>query len=179
MTTPKWIGFLTGLHLALLQFGYFFVLLIHVTSTYLTYATIVLSWMTGTLLGLVLPRLEPRLAVALGMLAFAGTYALVTSDPLALGNLPFAAAGVAISGLWAGRFFVEMQPRFRGADLLFLHENNGFLLGILLQFLGFTLLGRRFLLAAPLVSALLLLGLLQLTRAAEPVPATSATELGA
>ena len=39
-------GFFTGLHLALLQFGLFFVLLMNVTSTYVTYAVIVVSWMT-------------------------------------------------------------------------------------------------------------------------------------
>jgi hypothetical protein len=47
--------------------------------------------------------------------------------------------------LWAGRFFVVTVPLFTHADRLFLHKNNGFLLGIIGTFVGFTMLGRVFL----------------------------------
>ena len=150
-------GFLTGVHLALLQFCYFFLLLINVTSTYITYATIVISWMVGTLIGLFWRRLNAGLALIAGVASYYAIYALVISDPLALHTLPIAAGGVAISGLWAGRFFVVMLPLFVRADRLFLHENNGFLLGVIGVFVGFTLLGLGFLFWTPLISGLWLL----------------------
>ena len=148
---------LTGLHLALLQFCYFFLLLINVTSTYITYMTVVLSWMTGTLLGLWL-CLNAEVALILGVVSYYAVYGLVLADPLSPWLLPIAAAGVMVTGFWAGRFFVVMQPWFGRSDRLFFHENNGFMVGIVAVFLGFTLLGQAFLLGTPLVSVLLLLG---------------------
>jgi len=157
MINLAFFGFVTGLHLALLQFCYFFLLLINVTSTYVTYMTIVVSWMMGTLLGLFWPRLHTGVALAVGVVSYYAIYALVLSDPLALYTLPIAACGVAISGLWAGRFFVVMLPLFARADRLFFHENNGFLLGLVGVFVGFTMLGLSFLFWTPLVSGLWLL----------------------
>jgi hypothetical protein len=150
-------GFLTGLHLALLQFGYLFLLIIHVTSTYVTYALIVIAWMTGTLVGLRWRSLDRRAALGLGLLSYYATYLLVVSVPLAVYTLPCAALGVAFSGLWAGRFFVVMLPYYGRADRLFFHENNGFLVGVIASFIGFTLLGRPFLLWTPLPMAVGLL----------------------
>jgi hypothetical protein len=150
-------AFATGLHLALLQFGYFFLLLVNVTSTYVTYAAVVMSWMSGTLIGLLWRRLHGGLALVLGVASYYLIYALVVSDPLSPYTLPVAAAGVAVTGLWAGRFFVVMLPHMRRVDRLFFHENNGFLLGVIGVFVGFTLLGRSFLRWTPLVSGTLLL----------------------
>ncbi len=150
-------GFFTGLHLAILQFGYFFVLLINVTSTYITYMTIVISWMAGTLIGLWWRRLNAGFALLLGVASYYAAYLLVVSDPLSPSTLPIAALGVVITGLWAGRFFVVMLPLYGRADRLFFHENNGFMLGVVGVFLGFTLLGQSFLLWTPLLSVSLLL----------------------
>ncbi len=144
-------GFLTGFHLALLQFGYLFVLIINITSTYVTYAMIVLSWMAGTVIGLLWRSLDGRVALCIGVISYYAIYGLVVSDPLSPHTLPFAALGIAISGLWAGRFFVVMLPHFSRADRLFFHENNGFLVGVIAVFVGFTMLGRPFLLWSPLL----------------------------
>ncbi len=148
---------LTGLHLALLQFCYFFLLLVNVTSTYVTYMTVVLAWMAGTLAGLWL-RIGADLALIAGVASYYLVYGLVIADPLSPYLLPMAALGVLVTGIWAGRFFVVMQPAFGRADRLFLHENNGFLVGVVGVFLGFTLGGQAFLLAAPLLSLSVLLG---------------------
>ncbi len=163
---------LTGLHLALLQFSYFFLLLINVTSTYITYMTIVISWMAGTLIGLWL-RLSAGLALVLGVVSYYAVYLLVISDPLSPSILPIAALGVAVTGLWAGRFFVLMLPLFGRPDSLFFHENNGFMVGVVAVFIGFTLLGKPFLLWTPLVSVLVLLGGTLLLRRVPPVTATA------
>jgi hypothetical protein len=150
-------GFFTGLHLALLQFGYLFMLIMNVSSTYVTYMMIVLSWMGGTLLGLRWSRLDGRIALALGVAAYYGIYAVIAASPLAGFTLPLAAAGVVFSGLWAGRFFVVMRPYFGRVDSLFFHENNGFMLGVMAVFIGFTTLGRPFLLVGPLMTGIGLL----------------------
>lgn len=148
---------LTGLHLAIMQFSYFFVLLINVTSTYITYMVIVLSWMFGTLLGLFWTRLNAFYALAGGVLAYYSIFLLVVNDPLSPAMLPTAGLGVAVTGLWAGRFFVVLQPLFESPDRLFFYENNGFLVGIIAVFLGFTLAGQIFLIWVPGLSVTLLL----------------------
>lgn len=147
----------TGLHLAMLQFCYFFLLLINVTSTYITYATIVISWMVGTLVGLFWRNLHSAFALVAGVVSYYAVFTLVINDPLSPTALPTAAIGVAITGLWAGRFFVVMLPLFTRADTLFFHENNGFMFGIIGVFVGFTLLGRGFLFWAPMLSAIFLM----------------------
>ncbi len=147
---------MTGLHLAVLQFCYFFLLLINVTSTYITYMTVVIAWMVGTVIGLWLP-ISVWASLAVGVAAYYAVYLMVLADPLSTTILPVAALGVAVTGLWAGRFFVVLQPRFGRTDKLFFHENNGFMVGIIGVFLGFTLLGKGFLLWAPVVTMAVLM----------------------
>ena len=142
----------TGLHLAILQFSYFFMLMLNITSTYVTYMTLVISWMAGTVAGLFWRNLQGGIALAIGVAAYYTICVLVISDPLRDYLLPIAAVGVAASGLWAGRFFVVLLPLFESPDKLFLHENNGFLVGIIGVFVGFSLLSQGFLLWAPALS---------------------------
>lgn len=149
-------AFTTGIHLATLQFSYFFLLILNITSTYGTYMTLVISWMVGTVAGLSWRNLNAATVLTLGTGAYFMVSSLVLSDPLGDYLRPIAAVGVAVSGLWAGRLFVVLLPLFSGADKLFLHENNGFLVGIVTTFVGFTLGGYAFLLSAPVVSLLVL-----------------------
>jgi len=150
-------AFLTGLYFAFLQFGYLILLQINISSAYLTYMTIVLSWMAGTVAGLWIKKPGPEPGVVLGALSYYGVYWLVTHHPFAGFTLFLSALGVGVTGIWAGRFFVVFLPRFAGPDRLFLHENNGFLAGIFLFFPGFALLGRGFLLWTPLLLAAVLI----------------------
>ncbi len=170
MTSLALFAFFTGVHLALLQFSYFFLLLTNVTSTYITYVTIVVAWMMGTLLGLLLPRLTAALTLTVGVASYYAVYALVVTNPLAPATLGISALGVAVTGLWAGHFFVAMLPLFARPDRLFFHENNGFLVGIAAVFAGFAMLGRPFLLWTPLVAGAALLGHLRLLRSMSPAP---------
>ena len=157
MIQLKLHGFMTGLHFALLQLCYLLLLMFNVSSTYLTYALITTAWMAGAIAGLALRSLDARIALAVGVLAYYGALAAVHYDPLAYATLAAAAVGVFLSGLWAGRFFVVMLPRMKRVDSLFFHENNGFVFGIAAAFVAFTLIGRPFLLYAPLVSGACLL----------------------
>lgn len=152
MLQLKLHGFMTGLHFALLQLCYLLLLMFNISSTYLTYALITIAWMAGAIAGLALRKLDFRLALLVGVLAYYGALAVVHYDPLAYTTLAAAAACVFLSGLWAGRFFVVMLPHLKRVDSLFFHENNGFVVGIVAAFVAFTLIGRPFLLWAPLVS---------------------------
>jgi len=152
----KFYAFITGLHLALLQFSYLLLLEINISSTYVTYMIIVISWMAGAIIGLWWKRLNADTGLLLGLTSYYGLYALVSYDPLSRSTLVLAAMGVILTGLWAGRFFVVMLPLMKRIDSLFLHENNGFLTGVIAVFIGFTLLGRKFLLWAPLITAITL-----------------------
>ena len=150
-------GFLTGLYFALLQLCYLLLLMFNISSTYLTYALITIAWMAGAIAGLALRKLDFRVALPAGVLAYYGALAAVHYDPLAYATLAAAVACVLLSGLWAGRFFVVMLPHLKRVDSLFFHENNGFVVGIVAAFVAFTLIGRPFLLWAPLVSGMGLL----------------------
>ncbi|PIQ98119.1 MAG: hypothetical protein COV67_00630 [Nitrospinae bacterium CG11_big_fil_rev_8_21_14_0_20_56_8] len=150
-------AFLTGLYFAILQFCYLILLQINVSSAYLTYMLIVVAWMTGSIAGLWWKKMNPATGVVLGGLSYYAVLLLVVFLPFETLTLGLSALGVMFSGLWAGRFFVVYLPRFGGADRLFFHENNGFLLGIVVFFVGFTIFGKHFLFLAPAVLACLLL----------------------
>ena len=64
--------------------------------------------------------------------------------------------GAGLTGLWAGRFFIFLLLQYKEVDRLFFHENNGFLLGIVLFFVGFTMLGRQYVFWVPMMLAGLL-----------------------
>jgi hypothetical protein len=64
---------------------------------------------------------------------------------------------ISVAAIWAGRFFVVMRSRFQSPDKMFFHENNGFLLGIVAFFIGFTTLGTSFIIFAPGLGGIALL----------------------
>lgn len=146
-----------GLHFALLQFGYLLLLQMDVSSTYLTYMIVSLAWIGGTLLGLWWKNLNPMLALTVGIISYDLSYILLISYPFRDFVLPLAFIGIMLTGLWAGRFFVVLLPLFAQTNQLFLLENNGFIIGIIGIFLGFSFLGIGFMLWAPLATTAFLL----------------------
>ncbi|RMF85959.1 MAG: hypothetical protein D6736_16215 [Nitrospinota bacterium] len=158
-------SFLNGLYFSVVQFSYFFILQTNISSTYITYMTVVIAWMVGVLAGLWFEKITVDTLIVSGVISYYGVYELVVHDPFSPLGLPLAALGVSITGMWAGRFFVVMLPLWQQTDRLFFHENNGFLVGIVATFVGFTLLGRGFILWTPSLSAaLLFLGMRWLIR---------------
>ncbi len=91
--------------------------------------------------------------MGLGLFCFYSVYALITTLPFSGYTLAFSALGAGLTGLWAGQFFIFLLSQYNEVDRLFFHENNGFLLGIVLFFLGFTTLGREFVFWAPMTLA--------------------------
>ena len=150
-------AFLTGLYFSTLQFCYLILLQINISSAYLTYMVITASWLTGSIIGLWLENLDRNIGVGLGLFCYYSVYALVSNMPFSSFTLALAAVGSGVTGLWAGRFFIFVLHQYQQVDRIFFHENNGFWVGIVTFFLGFTLLGRPFVFWAPMILAGILL----------------------
>lgn len=146
-----------GLHLGLLQFGYLLALQRSISAAALTYALVLGAWLLGSLVGLWLPGPQRRL-VLLGLLAHLATHTwLVTHDFVGFTWLWLLLPAIATSALLGGGFFARVVPTQARTGPLFAAENDGFLAGMLLAFVGYAFLGRWFSLLAPLLTAALLL----------------------
>ena len=150
-------AFLTGLYFSTLQFCYLILLQINISSAYLTYMVITVSWLAGSIIGLWLENLNRNIGVGLGLFCYYSVYALVSNMPFSSFTLAITAVGSALTGLWAGRFFIFILHQYKQVDRIYFHENNGFWVGIVTFFLGFTLIGRPFVFWAPMTLAGLLL----------------------
>lgn len=148
--------FLAGLHLGLLQAGYLLSLSRALSSAHTTYALVLAAWLAGATAGLWL-HLRPRVAVALGLLAYLAVQATLASvDFLAVSPWCFAPA-VALTGVWSGRFFAAAIAADARPGRTFAAETDGFLVGSLLAVLAYAWLGRHVLWAMPLGTGLFLL----------------------
>jgi hypothetical protein len=145
-----------GADLGVVQLSYTFLLEAHLTSRTVSYFAALGCWLVGVLLGLWLRR--PALFLPL-LLAGTGAYylawAIIHTLPFDFRLLPAALACVTASGLLAGYFFPWAAGRFARLKLLFLHENNGFLLGSVVSLFGLVHAGERYLALAPGAAALL------------------------
>lgn len=157
--------FAAGLCFAVLQFCYFFILEWQLSSAWNSYAAVTLAWMAGILAGLRMSRGDDGRLRHLGLVnlpCYYGVWLGLRLHPFDSRLLPVYAALVAGSGLYAGHFFRAAYARTGDARGLLLHENNGFVAGLLVGLLGFAANGRIFLLAAPALSVLALALLLNL-----------------
>lgn len=165
-----WLASLMGLWLALLQFSFFFLLEVRLTSRATTFFVALFFWLVGFLVGLNLrsPHAFARLVVA-APLAYYGGYLALGAMPYRLQALPIVGACIAVSGALAGAFFPHAAGRFARLKLLLFHENNGFVLGILISLFAAVFAGRFMLDWAPLLAGLPVAGLV-FFRPAPPRP---------
>ncbi len=163
------IGFFAvGLFFAVLQFCYFFLLECQLSSAWNSYAAVTLAWMTGILAGLMLPLRDGRVRRHLWLLnipCYYGVWLGLRAFPFNGRLLPAYVLLVSGSGLYAGHFFRTSFARTRDARSLLLHENNGFVTGLLVGLLGFAANARLFLLLAPALCLFLLACLTTCVRA--------------
>lgn len=153
------MAFCVGLWLALLQFSFFFLLEVRLTSRTTTFFVALFFWLVGFLAGLNLrsPRAFPLL-VALAPAAYYVAYLVLGLLPYRVQVLPLVGACIAVAGSLAGAFFPYAAGRFGRLKLLLFHENNGFVLGILLSLFGAVFAGRFLLDWAPALAALPVVG---------------------
>lgn len=145
-----------GAHLAVVQLSYTFLLEAYLTSRTVSFFTTLGCWLVGVLIGL-WPRRQtlflPLLCVGGGSYYLA--WLIIRGVPFQFRLLPCALACVTASGLLAGYFFPWSAGRFTRVKLLFLHENNGFLVGTVLSLVGLVYAGERYLALAPGLTTLL------------------------
>jgi hypothetical protein len=144
-----------GFFFAALQFSCYLSLEWQLSSAWTTYALVTLGWLAGVPIGLRLGSRDEAL-LASSLAGYALLSAASSRHPFDDRWLPLYALCVLTSGAYAGAFFRSSCARFKDARAILLHENNGFLLGMLASFLGFYLFGGRFSLWAPAAAGLLL-----------------------
>lgn len=154
MTARLW-AFLFGVELALLQTGSFFHLQVRLTAAYPSYLTVLLTWLAGSIIGLRLGRgRSSRMLIiwsVAALLTYYGSYLLLLRFPYDLTLLPIHGAATLTAGIAAGLFFATARPLLASASPLFFWENNGFIVGWVAGFVGYTLWAEGFSLLAPLV----------------------------
>ena len=158
-------AFLVGLWLSLLQFSYFFMLEVYLSSRATSFFVSMFFWLIGLLIGLNIttPRAFSRFVVV-APIAYYCAFALLRAMPYQIRLLPIVGACIATGGVLAGSFFPHARHRFPKVKQLFFHENNGFVVGILLSLVGAVFAGRYLLLLSPIVGALPVTALLRWER---------------
>jgi hypothetical protein len=131
------LSFAAGLHFALLQSAYFLLLEAYLSSRALSYFVTLLFWLVGLVIGLRLPARVPFGALlAAGAAAYYAVFLLAKALPFHPGLHAAAAAGSIVSGLSPGFFFMFIVRRYTPARSPLFHENNGFLVGLLVALRG-------------------------------------------
>jgi hypothetical protein len=150
------VSFVCGLHFAVLQFSYFFLMEAYLSSQYLSYFIALFFWLCGFLAGLFIPKPGwfARLLL-LGVVAYYVAWILTRLIPFHPLLYPSAALCSVVSGLGPGYFFPFVARRFQPIRSPLFHENNGFILGILVSLRGSIYFGSSLLAYGPLVGVVL------------------------
>jgi uncharacterized membrane protein YoaK (UPF0700 family) len=141
--------------LGLLQTGLFFQLTSIFSSAIGTYLMVTLCWLIGSAVGVAYGSklsLHPAILLPLALLSYAMCGLLLFSAPFQTELWPLYAGMVMIIGLYPGLFFACMVPVYR-ARVLFLLENNGFILGLVCGTLLILTISRTALWVAPVLVA--------------------------
>ena len=148
---------LVGLLLGLLQTGLFFQLTFTLSSTIGTFLLVTLCWLLGSALGVLFlgkSRVPTTAFLFLALAAYAVCVLMLNAAPFNTRWWPVYGLLIVLSGFYPGVFFARMSGVYI-ARTLFLRENNGFIVGLVLGSLLFMLLGRVALWVAPGVIAAL------------------------
>lgn len=165
----------SGLHFAVLQASHFLLLEAHLSARSQTYLLTMLCWLAGFWIGLGVagqrsgaalgqaelrprtpahPRAFPGLLAA-GAASYYATWALSRWLPFHGALYVAAALSSAVGALLAGHFFRAVAEGWRPLRRPLLHENNGFLAGLLLALLGAVRAGGWLLAWGPAAGAVL------------------------
>ncbi len=148
----NYLVFLYGNLFAVIQFTYFFLLEVFLSSRAMPFFVCLFFWLIGFLIGLNL-RIN-KLMICLVMISVCAYYCafvLIRVYPFQYQVLPLVGLCVAVSGMAPGYFFASAKDRYAHVKKLFLHENNGFILGILISWVSAAFAGQYMLMLAPLL----------------------------
>ncbi|MBT3250931.1 MAG: hypothetical protein HOB17_03755 [Candidatus Marinimicrobia bacterium] len=142
--------FMIGAYFAVLQFGYFFMLEVFLTSRSISYFIALFFWLLGFLIGLNLKKTTNYIILLCGsIIAYYLFYFINILFPFKSGALIFLGLLILISGICPGYFFIQFQSIYKNVKHLFFIENNGFILGIIISLLGAINMGEWFIKFAP------------------------------
>lgn len=159
---------LVGLLLGALQTGMFMQLMFTFSSGFSTYLMMTLCWLVGSAIGVSYTArwtLRTGYFLLAAVLAYLLCSALLILFPFDTRLGVFYAALIVVTGVYPGVFFARLS-RTQQVASVFLWENNGFILGLVVGTVCYMLLGRAVLWIIPLVIGLLLF------RVTEGQPAT-------
>jgi hypothetical protein len=157
------LSFAAGLHFAIVQTAYFLLLEARLSSRASSYFLALLFWLSGLFLGL---RLGGGRgfggALAAGLFAYQAAHRLAASAPFHPALYVAAGLGAMVSGASSGVFFRFIARRYAPVRSPLFHENNGFVLGLLIALRGATHFGGTLLACGPAITAALVALLLVL-----------------
>jgi hypothetical protein len=148
---PAVVGGLLGL----LQTGLFFQLSFTLSSSIRTFLMITVCWLSGSVIGLRLPKQavwQMNAFVVLSLLSYFACVSLLAVAPFETELWPVYALFIMIMGLYPGVFFARLSSYYT-ARTLFFWENNGFIMGLISGTLLFLVLGRSVLWTLPILMA--------------------------
>ena len=148
------IYMIIGLHLAVIQYAYFFLLEAYLSSRSVTYFISLFFWLCGFLIGLNLPKKNLLLPlIALGLFSYLLSYFMHELFPYRDFLYPVIACTISVSSLQSGYFFNIVSDSNDKVQTALVHENNGFVLGTLLCMLAVLYVGWYFLAFGPTASS--------------------------
>ncbi len=144
--------FVSGLHFGILLICLYLTLQMFVSASFVTLLVVGVAWILGIILNMkfAVPR---SLSASMGV-SIISYYVLLMATSVFTPYeflLPVFAILIVLVALPAGSFFREYASRFSSSSM-FLHQNNGFVLGYVLSLFGFAEWGVNFLYWAPLLS---------------------------
>jgi hypothetical protein len=148
--------FAAGLHFAVVQTAYFLLLEARLSSRASSYFLALLFWLVGLFLGLRLGdgrRFAKMLPASL--CAYQATHGLATWMPFHPALYVAVALASVVSGASSGLFFRFITRRWTPVRSPLFHENNGFVLGLLVALQGATRFGGALLAYGPAVTVAL------------------------
>ncbi len=148
--------FLVGGLLGLLQSGLFFALTFTLSAGFSTYLLITICWLTGGVAGATYVK-DSKFSLRLLLLSTSFIYVLcismVNSNPFNTQMWPIYGCLIGFAGIYPGVFFARMSA-FVSARMLLFWENNGFIVGLVISTLLFTLFGQNTLWALTVFAAM-------------------------
>lgn len=142
--TTNLLPLFVGLLLGVLQTSLFFQLTLSMSSGFITYLLITLCWLIGSAIGVrYIAQVSFPIQWMLGLmiLSYFMIELLVKSQPFNTNLIPLYGCLTVLVGFYPGVFFARLSKVYT-ARYLFLWENNGFIIGIILSTLFFMILGQ-------------------------------------
>jgi hypothetical protein len=148
------LSFAAGLHFAVVQTSYFLLLEARLSSRASSYFLALLLWLAGLFVGLRLGsgrRFGEALAASL--VAYHAAHRLASWAPFHWALYVAVGLGSIVSGASSGIFFRFIARRYPPVRSPLFHENNGFVLGLLIALRGATHFGGSLLACGPVITA--------------------------